>query len=114
MELKEEPVNGVCVITARGRLDGNSSGQFGERLEALIGTDKPKLLVDFAGVDFVTSAGLRVVLAVLKKVKAANGAFALCAVQSQVREVLDITGFTSMLQIHPDRAGGISALTQNG
>ena len=113
MELKEEPVGAVCVVTARGRLDGNTSGQFGERFDQLIGAGQSKLLVDFSGVDFVTSAGLRIVLTVLKKVKAANGAFALCAVQAQVREVLDITGFTSMMQIHADRAGGISAL-QNG
>lgn len=114
MELKEEPVGDVRVVTATGRLDGASSGLFAEYLEKLIGGARPKLLVDFSGIDFVTSAGLRVVLAVLKKVKAANGVFALCAVQTPVREVLDVTGFTSMLQIHADRSVGLSALSQNG
>ena len=113
MELKEEPVGAVCVVTARGRLDGNTSGRSASASSSLIGAGQSKLLVDFSGVDFVASAGLRVVLTVLKKVKAANGAFALCAVQAQVREVLDITGFTSMMQIHAERAGGISP-SQNG
>lgn len=113
MELNDELVGDICVVTARGRLDGSTSALFAERLEKLIGAGQPKLLVDFSGIDFVTSAGLRVVLTVLKKVKAANGVFALCAVQAPVREVLDITGFTAMLRIHTDRAGGISAL-QNG
>ena len=114
MELKEETVGAVCVVTARGRLDGNTSGLFGEWFDRLIGAGKSRLLVDFSGVDFVTSAGLRVVLTALKKTKAANGAFVLCGVQAPVREVLDITGFSTMMQIHPDRAGGIAALSQHG
>jgi anti-anti-sigma factor len=67
-------------------------------------------LIDFAEVDFVTSAGLRAVLVLVKKVKAAGGSFALCAVQEPVREVLDITGFTDMLRIHTARAEAIAAM----
>jgi anti-anti-sigma factor len=111
MEISDEFTGDICVVSTRGRLDGNSSEQFGGRLQALIAPDRSKLLVDFSGINFVTSAGLRAVILVLKKVKAANGVFALCAVQAPVREVLEITGFTSMLQIYPDRAGAISALS---
>jgi anti-anti-sigma factor len=114
MELKEERVGDTYVVTATGRLDGVASTAFADRLNGLIGEPKPKLLVDFAGVDFVTSAGLRAVLMVVKKVKAAGGAFALCGVRDSVREVFDISGFTAMLQIHGDRSGGLSALAQNG
>jgi anti-anti-sigma factor len=46
----------------------------------------------------------------VKKVKAAGGSFALCAVQEPVREVLDITGFTDMLRIHTARAEAIAAM----
>ena len=72
--------------------------------------ERPKLLIDFAGIDFVTSAGLRVVLTILKRVKSLNGAFALCGVQKPVREVLDITGFAGMIDIHPGRAAALAAL----
>jgi anti-anti-sigma factor len=113
MELKEEPAGDVCVVTASGRLDGSSSAQFAQHFDRLIEAGRPKLLVDFSGIDFVTSAGLRVVLAVVKKVKAANGVFALCGVQAPVHEVFNITGFDTMLRIHDDRAAGIAAL-QNG
>lgn len=114
MEVSQEPVGDVYVVSARGRLDGSTSTIFSKHLDALIGLGTPKLLVDFSEIDFVTSAGLRAVLVVVKKVKAANGSFALCAVQAPVREVLDITGFTAMLQIHPDRTVGISAMSGNG
>ena len=47
-------------------------------------------------------AGLRVVLTLLKHVKAASGVLALCAVQAPGKEVLDITGFTGMLDVLRD------------
>jgi anti-anti-sigma factor len=110
MEIHDERVGDTCVVTATGRLDGGASAAFAERVGTLIANDRPKLLIDFSGVDFVTSAGLRAVLVLVKKVKAAGGAFALCGVQDSVREVLDITGFTSMIAIHPARNDAIAAL----
>jgi len=110
MEIHDERVGDTCVVTAKGRLDGGASAAFADRVSALIEGSNPKLLIDFAGVDFVTSAGLRAVLLLVKKVKAAGGSFALCGVQDSVREVLDITGFTSMLAIHPARAAALASL----
>jgi anti-anti-sigma factor len=110
MELVEEVQGRVVVVTARGRLDGSTSQAFAAQLEKLTGTSQPRLVVDCSGIDFVSSAGLRVVLTVLKRVKAANGMLALCAVQDPVREVLDITGFAGMLDLYTGRAEAISAL----
>lgn len=110
MEIHDERIGDTCVVTAKGRLDGGASTEFAERVGGLITTQNPKLLIDLAGVDFVTSAGLRAVLVLVKKVKAAGGSFALCSVQDSVQEVLDITGFTSMLVIHRRRDDGIAAL----
>lgn len=110
MEIHDERIGDTCVVTARGRLDGGASAAFADRVSGLISSQNPKLLIDFAGVDFVTSAGLRAVLLLVKKVKAAGGSFALCGVQEQVREVLDITGFTPMLSIHAARAEAIAAM----
>ena len=110
MELVEEIHGRVVVVTAHGRLDGSTSQAFGARLEKLAATSQPRLVIDFSGIDFVSSAGLRVVLTALKRVKAAKGMLALCAVQAPVREVLDITGFTAMLDVHPGQAEAIAAL----
>jgi len=110
MELVEEVHGRVVLVTARGRLDGSTSQAFGERLETLAKGTEPRLVVDFSGIDFVSSAGLRVVLSLLKRIKAANGMLALCAVQAPVKEVLDITGFTGMLALHSGRAEALAAL----
>ena len=110
MDVSEQQVGRVWVVTARGRLDGATSGAFAQRVEALVTGSEPRLVVDFAGVEFVSSAGLRAVLALVKKVKNVHGALALCAVQPAVREVLEITGFASMIDIHPERAAALTAL----
>jgi anti-sigma B factor antagonist len=110
MELLEEKHGRIMLVTARGRLDGSSSPAFGQRLEKLAATPEPRLVIDFGGVEFVSSAGLRAVLSVLKRVKAANGMLALCAVRAPVKEVLDITGFTGMLAVHPGRDEAMAAL----
>jgi anti-anti-sigma factor len=106
----EDVVGDTRVVVVSGRLDGAASTGFAERMGTLAASENPKLLVDFAGVEFVTSAGLRAVLQILKRVKASGGLFALCSVQPPVREVLDISGFTAMLSIHPERAEAIAAM----
>lgn len=110
MDIQEERVGDTYVVIAKGRLDSSSSAAFAERVGGLLNDANPRLLVDFAEVDFVTSAGLRAVLLLLKKAKAVNGAFALCSLQAPVREILDISGFTPMLTIHAARPDGLAAL----
>lgn len=110
MEIAQEPHGRVLIVTASGRLDGSTCGDFAARLEPLIAGNAPRLLIDFSGIDFVSSAGLRVVLTLVRRIKAANGMLALCAVQPPVLEVLDISGFMSMIDVHPGRAAALAAL----
>ena len=77
--------------------------------ELLTGTN-PKILIDFTDIDYVSSAGLRALLLLVKRAKGSGSIFALCGLNEQVREVLDISGFTSMFSIHPGRAEGMAAL----
>jgi anti-anti-sigma factor len=111
MDLSEQQVGRVWIVTARGRLDGATSGLFAQRIDALVSGSEPRLLVDFSDVEFVSSAGLRVVLTLVKKVRAHKGVLALCGVQAPVQEVLEITGFAGMIDIHPERATALAAMS---
>jgi anti-sigma B factor antagonist len=110
MDISAEVVGDTHVVVVSGRLDGAASPDFSQRVGALASGTSPKLLLDFGGVDFVTSAGLRAVLLIVKRVKASGGVFALCSVQQPVREVLDISGFTAMFDVHPARSDAIAAM----
>jgi anti-anti-sigma factor len=110
MEMQKERVGDTHVVTVTGRLDGIYGSAFANQVGELITGTNPKLLIDFTDVDYVSSAGLRALLLLVKKAKASGGAFALCGLNEQVREVLDISGFTQMFSILPGRAEGIAAL----
>jgi anti-anti-sigma factor len=110
MEIQKEQVGDVYVVTVNGRLDGIYSSAFANQVGELITGANPKILIDFTDIDFVTSAGLRALLLLMKKAQASGSVFALCGVNEQVREVLDISGFTAMFSIHSNRAEGIAAL----
>jgi anti-anti-sigma factor len=112
MEIQKERVGDVYVVTVNGRLDGIYSSAFANQVGELITGENPKILIDFTDIDFVTSAGLRALLLLVKKAQASGSVFALCGVNEQVREVLDISGFTAMFSIHPGRAEGIAALNE--
>jgi anti-anti-sigma factor len=111
MQIQKERVGDACVVTASGRLDGISSTNFANQVGELITGTNPKILIDFTDIDSVTSAGLRALLLLFKKAKASGGVFALCGVNDEVREVLNISGFTPMFSIHPNRAEGLAALS---
>jgi anti-anti-sigma factor len=110
MEIKKERVGDTYVVTATGRLDGIYSTAFANQVGELLTGTNPKILIDFTDIDYVSSAGLRALLLLVKKAKGSGSVFALCGVNEQVREVLEISGFTSMFSIHSGRAEGIAAL----
>ena len=110
MDIRKERVGDACVVTAEGRLDGIYSTAFAKEVGELITGEHPKILIDFSEIDSVTSAGIRAVLLLMNKAKATGAAFALCGVNAQVREVLDISGLATIIPVHPGRAEGLAAL----
>lgn len=107
MEVVEETVGEVLVIRPVGRLDGSSSPDFEKRLLGHIEGGRHRLVLDLAQLDYVSSAGLRVMLLAAKKTAAAKGSVALCGLKDRIREVLEISGFTSLFKIHPDAAAAL-------
>ncbi len=101
---------GVVVLALSGQLDSRTAPVLeGETAKAL-GKDCNALLFDLTALDFVASAGLRVVIMVGKRLASDGGAIALCGLNASVREVFDIAGFSSLFPILPDRARAVAEL----
>lgn len=66
-------------------------------------------MLDFAGVDYISSAGLRVLMLAAKQAKAQGGFLALAAVQPLVQEILEISKFTLVLRILPSVREAVAA-----
>lgn len=103
MEVAFETMNDATIAVITGRIDSATSKELETKLIPMINTGIKKMVVDFSKVDFVSSAGLRVILLAAKKLKQANGKMALCCMKNTIKEVFDISGFSSIIPISPSR-----------
>jgi len=110
MEISESKRNGVVILALHGRLDASNAGDLEQRVLGLIAGGDTRFVVDGAQLDYISSAGLRVLLVAAKRLKATHGTIALAALQAQVKEVFDIAGFASIFPIHATAAAAVAAL----
>ncbi len=108
MEIKESKENDILIVTINGRLDSNTYEQLGEKMTAI--TAGNKIVIDFSELDYISSAGLRIILMNAKKMKKAGGQFRLCGMKDFIKEIFDIAGFSKILNIDPVLANSISQM----
>lgn len=101
MEVTEKRQNGVIILVPKGRLDSTTSDDFEKRLLGLVGSGETSLVIDFKDLDYISSAGLRILLKAAKELKKKNGQMAFCAVKDYIREIFELSGFVSFFPIHP-------------
>jgi len=89
----------VAIVTMVERFDAYSAKDVQTALEKVIDDGSVKLVCDFSQTDYISSAGLRVLLATAKRLKREGGAIALCCMKPYVREVFETAGFTQLFQI---------------
>lgn len=90
----------TVIIKPVGRLDSMTSPDFEESIGKYLKSPNCNLLLDFDDLDYISSAGLRVVLNAAKVFRGANWQFAACNMQDHVREVFEISGFDSFITIY--------------
>ncbi|MDH7510617.1 MAG: STAS domain-containing protein [Methanolinea sp.] len=90
---------GVDIILFSGRMDANSSPEGENAIQSLIRSGRTKIVVNVSGLSYISSSGLRVLLAGLKQVRQAGGDLRLSCLQPQVRDVITMTGFNRIFTI---------------
>ena len=91
----------------KGRLDTTTSREFEAKVQDVLNGGSLHLLVDFGSIDYVSSAGLRVLLMLGKKLPGMGGSLVLCSLSSAVLEVFEVSGFTRIFAISPNRGHGL-------
>lgn len=108
MTIQEDRQQGVVIVAPIGRVDSTTSAALDKHLVALVAAGERRLVVDFAGVDYISSAGLRVMLTLAKRMKDAPGALALCGMGDSVREVFGLAGFMPLFAVEQSRDGAMA------
>jgi anti-sigma B factor antagonist len=98
MQIQNERRGASLVVRVSGRLDAVSSPAFEAHCQQAIERGERALILDFGPLEYLSSAGLRSILAVAKSEGAVGGEFALANARGLVREVLEISGFLGMFR----------------
>ena len=98
MEIKDKQVNGVTVLSLTGSIDAMTAPKITEFIQGQVAKGNTKLVADMSGVDYTSSAGLRVLLGAIKETRAQSGDLRLTGIQPDVQKVLNLSGFTSILK----------------
>ena len=110
MKLREDTVGSITVLEIDGRIDSSTAPALGERLSACLTAPGPRLVLDFARVDFITSAGFRVLLLAGRQAQSQDGRLVLCALPEKVRMLFEIVEFGDVFTIYGSRKDGLAAL----
>jgi anti-anti-sigma factor len=103
VDILQETHGQVLLVAPSGRLDSETSGELELVLHDAGIAGRRHFVVDLSGVGYVSSAGLRVLLALAKRLDGGVGSLRLCGLSANVRQVFDIAGFTSMFSLYPNR-----------
>jgi anti-anti-sigma factor len=113
LEIKQVRIADVVVAAVAGRVDHANADQFRAELwpflaSCAVGGDR--LVLDLAGLEYISSAGLRVLMLASRDVKARDGKLVICGLQPIVREIFEISRFNVVFHVLPDRNAALAEL----
>jgi anti-sigma B factor antagonist len=109
MEISTRTSNDIHIVGISGSLDSTTSPEAQKALDAVLAGAK-KVALDFSSLDYISSAGLRVLLGAAKKQKSTGGSLAMFGLNQSVKEVFDISGFSTILSVYPSEAEALGAM----
>lgn len=109
MRIEVTRTPGATIVAPEGDLDLAVADDVRGRLTGLIEAGEVRLVLDLAGVPYVDSSGLGVLVATMKRARAAGGDIKLCALQPDVRSLLEMTRLVKIIDVHPSRAEAVAS-----
>jgi anti-anti-sigma factor len=109
MEITPRQHGDVLVLDMIGRLDTSTSGTAHDAVVNVANTGPKKVILNLDKVDYVTSAGLRVILTLAKLLQSSSGELKICRASAPVKEVLETSGFNSLIKIFDDEKSAVAS-----
>jgi anti-anti-sigma factor len=98
-----EIVRSIPILAITGRLDTISAPLFDAQAAPVLAQTCSRILLDFSGVTYISSAGLRSIIRIIKHTAACGGRTGIFSVPAHIVELIEISGFQALLDIYPDR-----------
>jgi len=100
MNLTKKKIEGFCVISIEGRIDTTNFNAFEKEVAETIDGGETKIVFNCSQMNYISSSGLRVFLIAQKRLTGLNGKLHLCEMQPTIKEIFDISGFSSIFKIY--------------
>ena len=101
MTLEQQARGDITILRPVGRLDSASSPELELAILERLDGGCNRLVFDLADMDYVSSAGLRVILLAGKKLRASQGKLVIAGMRDMVREVFEMSGFLTLFAVAP-------------
>ena len=99
MEITQRELNDIIILQIEGDLETNTAPDAENFIAGLLEQKKMKILINCEKLDYISSAGLRVLLGTAKQLEAYNGEMRVCSLNETVQEIFDISGFGTILSV---------------
>jgi len=112
VDVKTRQLGNVALVVPAGRIDQSTSADLEAALSPLWGrADIPTLLLDFTGVEYISSVGLRVLMIASRQMRARQGRILIAGLQPIVAEIFAISRFDKVLEVFPTVRDALAAVS---
>lgn len=110
MKIAQQNKDGIICLKIDGRLDADSAPEAETAVKDIIQAGSLRLLFDLSEMDYISSAGLRVILMAVKALRAKQGKVVLCGLTPYVKEIFDVSNFSSIIPITDSIEAGLQQM----
>ena len=110
MEIKIKEINEVTVVGIEGKLDTSTSPEAVAKIGNLLDDGQKKIILNLENLNYLSSSGLRVFLVLAKRLKSSGGIIKLCCPNDVVKDILDISGFDTIIDVRNTEEEAISEM----
>ena len=109
MEISVQELKRVDLVTVAGRIDSSNASELDEALKELLGKGRYNIVMDLAGVEYMSSAGLRTLVGTVRECKRRGGDLRLTTPSERVSEVLKLAGLDSVFKVYDDSTSAVGS-----
>ncbi len=115
MEISHRAMNRVDLITVVGRIDAATASKLKQQIDTLFAEGRYRIVLDLAGLEYISSPGLRVLIEARKRAREwkitdlEGGDIRIANLPPKIKEVFDLTGFTSLFEMYGDTVEAVGS-----
>ena len=110
MAISIERGSEALTVMVEGRIDGSNATEFLEEVQSVIAQQDSAVFLDFTKLNYISSAGLRVILLIAKDLRQRKVQFGVCSLSTSVHEIFSISGFDQIIKVHDSSASAVASL----